>query len=219
LPRGAALRWAVVLFVGLAPAAAVTAGLTFWARNSIDAGLQAWDERTLRWLERHGPLSFQNAILLESFGNLAYLVPLTTIAFLFAVFRGRLMLGLSILAAYWPTRLVVGVGWMLWDRQRPTLIAGGIAAPPLHSFPSGHMALATAVYGLLACLWWRATPRWGERLFIGAVLMLLLAVVGAARVRLGSHWPSDIGAGIVVGFAWLIVVVAALLAAESVGGR
>ena len=37
------------------------------------------------------------------------------------------------------------------------LIGDGIAAPGLHSFPSGHAALCVAVYGFLAYLWIRSS--------------------------------------------------------------
>jgi undecaprenyl-diphosphatase len=220
IPSAAWKRWALVLLIGFVPAAGVSAGLTLWAKARVDrGGLQAWDERGVRWVEAHGPVSFQNAILLESFGNLAYLIPLTGCVALYAIWRGRPFIALTIIASYVLTRFVVLVGWLLWDRARPKLIAGGLAAPPLHSYPSGHMALLVSVYGLLAYLWMRATRNWAERAFALLVLLLLVAVVGLARVRLGSHWPSDIMAGTVVGVAWVMAVIAALRASERAGGR
>ena len=219
LPRAAWRRWLLALVIGFLPAAGASAALTLWAKSRVHHGLQAWDERWLRWVETESRMSFQNAILLESFGNLAYLIPLTAGILLFAAHRGRPILGLTFVASYVLTRFVVLVGWKTWDRARPDLIAGGLAAPPLHSFPSGHMALLMSVYGLLAYLWMRHTRSWAERAFALILLSLLCAVVGTARVRLGSHWPSDIIAGTVVGIAWLVAVVVALRMAERAGGR
>jgi undecaprenyl-diphosphatase len=80
---------------------------------------------------------------------------------------------------------------------------------PLHSFPSGHAALCIAVYGFLAYLWIRASKSVAEKVFAVVVVALLTTVVSLARVRLGSHWPSDIVAGAVIGIAWLVVVIVA----------
>jgi undecaprenyl-diphosphatase len=107
----------------------------------------------------------------------------------------------------------------MWNRQRPKLIADGIAAPGLHSFPSGHVALMLSVYGMLAWLWWRASRSAAERVVIVVLLAALLGVTGWARVRLGAHWPSDILAGYAAGAAWLAAVLVAQRRAEAAGGR
>ena len=71
-----------------------------------------------------------------------------------------------------------------------------------------------AVYGLLAWLWLRASRSVVERMLVVVLLAALLLVTGAARVRLGSHWPSDVLAGYAVGAVWLLTVIAALRRAE-----
>jgi undecaprenyl-diphosphatase len=97
------------------------------------------------------------------------------------------------------------------------MIAGGIAAPPLHSFPSGHVALMLSVYGLLAWLWIRASRSPAERTLVVILLAVLLLTVGWARVRLGAHWPSDVLAGYVIGLAWLSTVITSLRRRETYG--
>src|SRR6185436_8524286 len=107
----------------------------------------------------------------------------------------RPLLALTFPVAYVLQRPLVLLGWWVWNRQRPKWIAGGIAAPELHSFPSGHVALMLAVYGLLAYLWARASRSAAERVLVVALLACLLVTVGWARLRLGTHWPSDVLAG------------------------
>lgn len=216
VPAAGFRRWWATLLVGLVPCAALVAALTLAARANV-ARLQPWDERGLRRVEA-GPMSFSNAILLESFGNLAYMVPLTLAAMVVAARYGRPLLAVSFPLAYVLQRPLVLLGWWIWERQRPTLIAGGIAAPGLHSFPSGHVALMLTTYGLLAYLWFRASRSAAERLLVVLLLAALLGVTGWARVRLGSHWPSDVLAGYAVGASWLTVVVLALRRAERAGG-
>jgi membrane-associated phospholipid phosphatase len=205
-------RWWTTLLIGFVLCAAFVSGVTVVAKRNAEA-LTRWDaDVLLRW--ERGPISFADAILLESFGNLAYIVPLTVAAAVVAARRGRPLLALSFPTAYVLQRPLVLLGWWIWNRQRPKLIAGGIAAPGLHSFPSGHVALMMAVYGLLAWLWLRASRSVVERVLVVVLLAALLVVTGAARVRLGSHWPSDVLAGYVVGATWLLSVIAAIRRAE-----
>ena len=217
LPRGAFRRWLTTLGVGFVLCAAVVSTITLVAKRNA-AALTEWDARQLRRVEQ-GPMSFSDAILLESFGNLAYMVPLTLAAAVVAARRGRPLLALSFPAAYVLMRPLVLLGWQIWNRQRPTLVADGIAAPGLHAFPSGHVALMLSVYGLLAWLWVRASRSAVERAVAVVLLVALLGVTGAARVRLGSHWPSDVLAGYAIGLAWVTTVILALRRAERVGGR
>ena len=208
LPRGAVRRWLLTMAAGFVLSAALVAAVTVTAKRSAEP-LTRWDTHwLLRW--EKGPMSFSNAILLESFGNLAYMVPLTLTAAVVAARHGRPLLALSFPVAYVLQRPLVLLGWWIWDRQRPRLIADGIAAPGLHSFPSGHVALMLAVYGLLAWAWWRASRSAVERLLVIVLLAALLLVTGSARVRLGSHWPSDVIAGYAVGAAWVTTVIVAL---------
>lgn len=216
VPSSAFRRWLAILVIGFIPCAALVAAMTYIARANV-ARLQPWDERILLRIER-GPMSFSNAILVESFGNLAYMVPLTLAAAIIAARHGRALLALSFPIAYVLQRPIVLLGWWMWHRERPRLIAGGIAAPGLHSFPSGHVALMMAVYGLLAYLWFRASRSAAERVFVVLLLAALLGITGWARVRLGSHWPSDILAGYAAGAAWLATVIYALRRAEHAGG-
>jgi membrane-associated phospholipid phosphatase len=216
LPSAALRGWIKTLVAGFLLCAALVA-ITTKVVQSRAVPLERWDTHWLLRIEQ-GPMSFSNAILLESFGNLAYMVPLTLAAAVVAARYGRPLLALSFPIAYVLQRPLVLIGWTLWNRERPKLIAGGIAAPGLHSFPSGHVALMLAVYGLLTYLWVRTSQSWVERVLAIVLLAALLLVTGWARIRLGAHWPSDVMAGYGIGAAWLAVVIVALRRAERAGG-
>jgi undecaprenyl-diphosphatase len=215
LPGGAWRRWWATLLLGLLFCAALSWAMAASARALAPRGMDEWDARVMRRLE-HGRMSFQEAILLESPGNLIYLIPVTVTAAVVAILTRRPVFAASIVASYVLMRLIVLVGWLTWDRPRPKLIAEGIAAPPLHSFPSGHVALALSVYGLLAYAWYERSRSAVERTLIVMLTVAFCLVVGAARVRLGTHWSSDVIGGAVLGVAWLPFAIAALRRAERI---
>jgi len=118
-----------------------------------------------------------------------------------ATFRGRSTAGFYVLDCL--------TGWgmhallkLVFGRARPTLI------PRLHgagwvSFPSGHAMTSTVIYGLAILL---ATER--SRGTIGSRVMIvagcvLIAGVSFSRVYLGVHYPSDVVAGMLGGWAWI----------------
>jgi membrane-associated phospholipid phosphatase len=210
IPAGVKIRYAITLGIGLFACAILTTVLTLFAKWWAPRGLAAWDERALRAIDAQTLMSVQNAILLESFGNLAYLIPLVAACAIFAARHRRPLLAITFVAAYVLARPVVALGWLLWDRARPTLILDGRTAPPLHSYPSGHVALALSVYGILAYLWVRASRSWLERSVAVLLLFAVVIVTGVARLRLGTHWPSDVIAGLIIGVAWLAVILRAL---------
>jgi membrane-associated phospholipid phosphatase len=209
LPRGTWRQWIVTIAIGWILCAALSAGITKWAQRADPQWLRAWDERAILAIER-GPMSFQNAILLESPGNLIYMIPLVVCVTIVAIRWRRPVFAVTVIVSYALARTHVVLGWQLWDRPRPQLIAGGVAAPPLHSFPSGHIVLAMSVYLLLAYAWCRASRSWIERIIAIVLTLAWCAAAGLARVRLGSHWPSDVIAGGVIGLAWAAVVILAV---------
>ncbi len=160
------------------------------------------------------PVSFHAAIWVETPGNSIFLVPVMVAAAIVAVWRDMPLRALAIVAAFCMIDTLVLLGWLVWDRPRPTVIADGIAAPGFHAFPSGHVAQTITVYGLFACFWAAATPNRVERVVAVAVCSVLVIAVAFARLGLGTHWPSDIVAGAVIGGLWLAVVMHALRRAE-----
>lgn len=213
-PRAARRRWGAVLLAGWAGCAVLALGLAVGGRHLAAEGMAERDREQLLALVAESPMSFQAAIWFEGWGSSAMLIPLVLVAVVVAARAGRSLVALTIAAAYLlHDPLVFLMNWV-WPRARPDLVAGGIASPPLHSFPSGHVVQVLAVYGLLAYLWARRSASGLERLLAAAVLAFLTAVVGYARLRLGTHWPSDLWASVPLGTAWLLACVLALRAGE-----
>lgn len=87
----------------------------------------------------------------------------------------------------------------------PTLLHGAYietATASGYGFPSGHALLTTVAWGGLALVL-DVSTRKRRVLVAGAVV----ALVGFSRVALGVHYAADVVAGVVIGLAYLAVVV------------
>lgn len=91
---------------------------------------------------------------------------------------------------------------------RPT--PGDWAAGDLtgESFPSGHMAQAVAVWGIVALVLAMDRPSGRGRRAIVAAAALLIAGAAVSRVFLEAHWLTDVIAGAALGVFWLALVAA-----------
>lgn len=94
----------------------------------------------------------------------------------------------------------------LVNRPRPTIVPA-LEKAPFASFPSGHSAYALVAWGFVAWLIVRrpATPTWLKIVVIVATLALV-GMIGLSRVYLGTHYPSDVAGGLLIGVPWLLAV-------------
>ncbi|CCV09065.1 Phosphoesterase PA-phosphatase related (fragment) [Mesorhizobium metallidurans STM 2683] len=106
--------------------------------------------------------------------------------------------------------LAVGSGVILssllkygFDRPRPDLVAYGTRIYT-SSFPSGHAFMAATVYFTLGIMLARKFEPLRLRVFIMAISMLVTFAVGASRLYLGVHWPTDVIAGWSIGAGWAL---------------
>ena len=81
--------------------------------------------------------------------------------------------------------------------EHPLLVASS------YSFPSGHMAGATLLYGLLAALLVTHVTAWRWRVLIVLAAAALALLVGLTRIYLGVHYLSDVLAAAFEALAWL----------------
>ena len=103
----------------------------------------------------------------------------------------------------------IGVGILLKDvigRARPEYFLTG-PAPNSLSFPSGHSLFAMLFGGLLIVLVEELPLSTPIRRGLQTVLALLILGVGASRVYLGVHYPSDVVGGYLFGMLALLGLV------------
>lgn len=127
------------------------------------------------------------------------LLTVTSLGFLLARGRGRAaaLLAGSVLAAWGTTDAIKA----LVGRARPDLLLPCVPVTGA-SFPSGHASMAAATFLGVA---WLAGPRdKPARRLIVIIAAVLVLLVGATRVFLGAHYPTDVVAGWAWGAAWAI---------------
>ena len=90
-----------------------------------------------------------------------------------------------------------------FDRPRPDIVAHQMEALSA-SFPSGHAATAAVVYLTLGAIAARAMPRRRLGVYVLGVAVALTLGIGASRIYLGVHWPTDVLAGWTVGAGWAL---------------
>jgi undecaprenyl-diphosphatase len=217
LPRQRWLRWFLVIGLGWLATVGFLLLLIGVMRTLLAAGVitTAIESRWLQQIIALSPIRFADAVWLSAPGDITIIVPIVVAVAILLTRAGHPIPALTVFLSYFLVSAVVLVGWLIWDRPRPDLIAGGIAAPAFHSFPSGHMAQSVTVYGLFCYLWLRHSHRRSEWR-VGLLLLLLwLGNLALTRLVLGTHWPSDVVAGTVLGAFWLAVLILAIRQGES----
>lgn len=152
------------------------------------------------------------AATLTALGSAFVLVPLTALVAVAGrvaarTWRPGAVVALAGAGSYLSTELLKRV----FERPRPTDQLVGAAG---WSFPSGHAADAAAWWlTAAAVLLWAVGGRWArwQHALVWACATLVALVVGATRVYLGVHHPTDVLAGWSLGVVWAWVVVVTLL--------
>jgi undecaprenyl-diphosphatase len=74
------------------------------------------------------------------------------------------------------------------------------------SYPSGHSVSTSALYLTIAIIAGRYVQHTGARAAIFVAVSAVLIMIGASRVYLGVHYPTDVVSGISLGAAWALLL-------------
>ena len=212
IPSQAWKQWASTLAIGLGICALIMFLVTRWAMNT--EALQSWDEQTLKIVVQNFPMSFDKGVTWQSPGNLVGMLPVVIAFAALTSWFSKPIIAATTVTAYILQFAIVWIGWGMWSRDRPDLIADGLAAPGLHSFPSGHAVVVTTVYGLLFYLWFRSSYSLLERGIVIVFALIWIGLICMSRLVLGAHWPSDVIVGLAIALIWLIFAILAVERAE-----
>ena len=98
---------------------------------------------------------------------------------------------------------------LAFHRARPVL-DDPLLTLTTYSFPSGHVAGSTLMYGLVVAGVFARTKRPAWRLLALVVAAACIALVAFTRMYLGVHYLSDVVAAFAEGVAWLTLCFSAL---------
>jgi undecaprenyl-diphosphatase len=187
-------------------------GFFFLAAEVVEGDTQAFDVRILEALRHpdHPEIPIGPQWLTSAALDITALGSSTVLGLVTVTISGFLLLqGMKRTAAF--VFIATVSGWalndgmkLLFERARPDVV------PHLRdvmsaSFPSGHAMTAAVVYLTLGALTMRLADRRVTKFYCIAVAMILTLLVGASRVFLGVHYPTDVLAGWLLGLLWALV--------------
>ncbi|WP_380169190.1 phosphatase PAP2 family protein [Jannaschia sp. R86511] len=208
--RGRRARWTGVVVLGLVFLPSLVASLVLFWMESTNSGLIAYDQGLLdRVAATRTPLADDVITVYSDLGDPAPAIVATGLA----------VAGLGLLWRSWtPVVLMLlgGAGSLAMsmstkayaDRVRPPVDLAVTPMEPSWSFPSGHALNATIIAGVLAYLVISRSRSWRVAAVAVPLAVLHLVLMGASRVYLGAHWPTDVVVGWTMALAWLSLVLA-----------
>lgn len=201
------------------------AGIWIFAELAEEVGQGATrelDEKVLLWMNGHASSARDYvAMQVTSIGNGA---PVITIGLIMCGFLWALsnrLAALMVAVAVIGSHLLNGVLKAAFERPRPELfvLETPFQRPVSASFPSGHAMAAMVTYFLFAYLIGRLGGKGWFKVLVNLLAAILVLAIGLSRMYLGVHYPSDVIAGYLIGFAWATICILALEAMEVALGR
>jgi undecaprenyl-diphosphatase len=194
------LSRASAVAVSIAACAAVAAIL---GRDVAEGETLRIDTAILDAIHRHASPLLDNVFAFATFmggpGVVAVAVALVAYVFVRGTRREAAIFAIGMIVA----EVLDLVLKELFDRVRPDLWLR--VAVSGESFPSGHALASTVIYGLVAYTVARLWP--GHTMLVGAIAALVVAAIAFSRLYLGVHWPSDVVAGVAIGYLCLTATI------------
>ncbi len=223
IPQPTRKRWFILLGAGFAGMLVLMTILQKVLQYSIsNSGISAWERGFLTNLNAHPPFSFSSAVWYQTLGTDITMWILVALMAGILAWNRRPIAASSVVLGWVIVDLVVRYSWFTWNRQRPDLVAQGLAAPAFASFPSGHTGKTFAVYGVLCYLWFTHSRNIVEKTIAALIPFGFAYIVGYSRIRMGVHWPTDVLGGFTMGLVWCAVLIAGMRMeerAQSAGTR
>jgi undecaprenyl-diphosphatase len=141
---------------------------------------------------------------ITALGSGSVLVLIVTATIIFLIIEKQVLAALFVFLSVAGGQIVSSLLKLEVDRPRPDIVPH-LAEVHTLSFPSGHAMLSAVTYLTLGELLARVTPNRAVKIYLLGLAIVLTLIVGASRIYLGVHWPSDVLAGWFAGAAWAML--------------
>lgn len=209
----------IFLLGGLIVAAAGTWAFVEVAEHVRSGRTQAFDDAVIRWMGAHHSATLDNIMIeITALGTGTVVLMIVVIAGLFLVLTQHKFSAILLLISTFGGIVLNGVLKLGFNRPRPAIFVPEVHAVS-SSFPSGHAMSSAIVYGTVAYLAARLHKRMWARWLVMTAAFIVIALICISRMYLGVHYPSDVVAGVAIGFAWAGFCMATLEAIQKFGVR
>jgi membrane-associated phospholipid phosphatase len=210
---------ALLLLIGLVFSAIVMLTMAEFHEEVGEPMLSRLDPVIMQAIHtRDTPTLTRLAFTLTWIGSPAVLVPVISLAATL-LWRAKLRRDAVLLFAAMAGGAVLDTVLKLhFKRVRPD-VPWAFVTEHSFSFPSGHSAGAVVLYGVITYLLWNHLGCVWHRVAVTVGALLLIAGIGASRVYLGVHYPTDVAAGYLIGLMWLVPVIGTNEYLNRVGAR
>ncbi len=175
-------------------------------RELIEGDVSAMDSAILLAVaKRRTPWLTITAVDVTALGSITLVVLFSVFTLVvLLVLRDRLG-ALQLLTASVGAGILTVVTKDLIERIRPTE-AQQLVVVSGFSYPSGHSVSASALYLTIAIIAGHYVQLSGARAAIFLAVSAVLIMIGASRVYLGVHYPTDVVSGLLLGAAWALLL-------------
>jgi membrane-associated phospholipid phosphatase len=182
-----------------------------WERESF-----AFDTSFLLWLHQFANPTLDNVMVtITQLGNPIVVIPVAIITLgILGWSRQKSAALMFAIACLGGAILNTGLK-LIFTKPRPELWSRLIVETS-YSYPSGHALGSMVLYGMIAYLLSQQYPKFSSIIYVAAAGLILM--ISFSRLYLGVHWPTDIIAGLGIGFLWLMVCIT-MLKLQNLGER
>lgn len=124
---------------------------------------------------------------------------------IYALLKKNYNLLIGVLISILGSAFTIYLGKYVFKINRPTEFSYYLEN--YFSFPSGHATIAVSFYGLLFYLFIRNSSSLKKKAQFTLSAFIFIFLIGLSRLYLGVHYFSDVIAGYILGFLWLLVSV------------
>jgi undecaprenyl-diphosphatase len=205
--------WTEFVFASAALAfLAGAGGFVLLASEAPGGAYLEWEERLMRSLRDPadssriiGPWWIQEVARdVSALGSAVTLITMSVLVLGYLLLRRGYAAAMLVAVAVPGGYALSGVLKDAIGRERPDVVPH-LSHVTSESFPSGHSMLASVVYLTLGALLAQTAVRRREKIYFIQAALFLTAMIGASRVLLGVHYPTDVLAGWGAGTTWAMV--------------